>query len=94
MNKVMVTRDGLCSIADDVVATIIRKNHDYGDAWQKQGIAGVLVRLSDKLCRVSNVAGRECLVADENIEDSLRDAIGYAMLGLLYLKESVNEHKD
>lgn len=83
-----VTPDKLIRIASDVIELILVKNQDYGDAWQRQGMAGCLVRLADKLYRVETLSdGREALVVDEKIEDTLRDAIGYSMLGLLYLKE-------
>ena len=84
--KVEVTRVGLLGIANEVIELIARKNHDYGDAWQAQGINGVLVRLADKLYRIDNLADREALVASETVEDTLKDAIGYALLGLLYLR--------
>lgn len=84
-----VTYADLRLIAIDVINTVLAKNADYGGAWQRQGIAGVMARLSDKLCRVETLAdGREALVADEKLKDTLMDVIGYAMLGLLYLENT------
>jgi hypothetical protein len=83
---VEVTPMKLLRVAAKVVDLVIRKNKDYGDAWQMQGINGVLVRLCDKLYRVENIQGREALVASESVKDTLEDAIGYALLGLLYLE--------
>ena len=83
-----VTADKLIRVASDVVETVLEKNHDYGDAWQKHGLAGVAVRLSDKLCRIVTLSdGREALVVDEDITKTLTDIVGYAMLGLLHIKE-------
>lgn len=85
---VTVTRYKLIMIASDVVELVLAKNADYQDAWQHQGLPGIAARLTDKLCRVEAlVDGREALVTDEGIEDTLRDAIGYSLLGLLYIRE-------
>lgn len=81
---VTVTRQELESILDEVIEIILRKNADYGDAWQRHGVAGVLVRLSDKSLRLQNLEGREALVVDESVTDTLIDIVGYAALGLLH----------
>ena len=86
---VEVTRSKLEAIAYSVVNLVLRKNADYGDAWQRQGLNGALVRLADKLYRVENLAdGHERLVQDENVRETLVDAIGYALLGILYMQEN------
>lgn len=92
---VEVTWLGLADIALDVIRKVLEKNADYADAWQKQGMPGVMCRLADKLHRADTLLGKEALVVGEGIEDSLVDAIGYSLLGLLYLKhkkEMQDEH--
>jgi len=92
MPKAQVSKEKLHVIANQVIALVMQKNADYGDAWQQQCVHGVLVRLADKLYRIDNLAdGREALVPGEALQDTLIDAIGYAMLGLLYLKETKGE---
>lgn len=86
---VEVTRSKLEAIAYSVVNLVMKKNQDYADAWQRQGLNGALVRLADKLYRVENLAdGRERLVQDENVLETLIDAVGYCLLGILYLQEN------
>lgn len=86
---VEVTRTKLVLVVTRIVDIVLKKNADYGDAWQRDGIPGVMTRLKDKLCRIEVLAdGREALVAGEDLEDSLVDAIGYSLLGLLYLAET------
>lgn len=82
-HRVAVTESDLYSLCDEIVTLLMEKNADYGDAWQKHGVAGVLVRISDKSLRLQNLEGREALVVDETIRDTLRDIAGYALLGLL-----------
>jgi len=71
-------------VLDSVVEVLYAKNQDYGDAWQAHGIASVLVRLSDKSLRLENLDGKEALVVDEQVADTLIDIIGYSILGLMY----------
>jgi len=80
-----VTEAGLLWHAREIVDLVLAKNHDYGDAWQKHGLAGVLVRISDKALRLENLEGKEALVVEAEA-DTLRDIAGYALLGLLRLE--------
>ena len=76
-----------------------KKNSDYADntdafknlnACEMYGVPaekGVLVRMSDKMTRISNLIGREAMVADETVLDTLRDLSVYATL-LMVLMES------
>lgn len=82
-NNVVVSETKLREITEDIIGLLLMKNADYGDAWQKHGIAGVLVRLSDKSLRLQNLDGKEALVVEESVQDTLRDIAGYAILGLL-----------
>lgn len=91
MTQGIVNRESLEREMADVIDLLLRKNADYGDAWQKHGVAGVLVRISDKALRLQNLSGREALVVDEKIEDTLRDIAGYAFLGLLKEHERSRE---
>ena len=79
------------------------KNTDYAgaeDAFKNFNLIGHLgaatteqgfvVRMSDKLQRISNLISRDNMVADEKIEDTLRDLGIYSILFLIYLR-SKNE---
>jgi len=84
MQECNVTRSALNEVASDVIELLLQKNADYGDAWQKQWVAGVLVRLSDKSMRLERLStGRIAFVVDEKWRDTLKDIAGYALLGLL-----------
>jgi hypothetical protein len=71
------------------VEIIEKKNADYAGAgdpfrnFRSAGVVGVpvdraiLVRILDKLARVSNLLDKPPAVADEAIEDTILDAINY-----------------
>lgn len=81
------------------------KNHDYAgdeDPWKnfrfaelvEVGVArAILVRLSDKLARISNLLDKEAKVADEKIEDTVLDLINYANILLVFLQDG-NKRRD
>jgi hypothetical protein len=70
-----------------IIDLVVKKNADYGDAWQRYGIFTPLIRINDKILRVKTLSdGRTALIADENIKDTLIDIIGYSMLALEYLR--------
>ncbi len=84
MPKCEVTRGALNEVAQEIIELLLQKNLDYGDAWQKQGMAGILIRLSDKSVRLERLSGKRiAFVVDESWRDTLRDIAGYALLGLL-----------
>ena len=80
---VEVSRESLTEVCDRLIEILLRKNHDYGDAWQVHGIAGVLVRMSDKAIRLKTLEGKEALVVEEDIQETLEDFTGYGILALL-----------
>lgn len=48
---------------------------------------GILVRICDKLSRISNLLDQEAQVKDESIEDTLKDLINYSAILLTYIKQ-------
>tara|TARA_B100001057_G_C22842437_1_gene947616 strand:+ start:1922 stop:2176 length:255 start_codon:yes stop_codon:yes gene_type:complete len=65
-----------------------KKNKDYGDAFAKYGVIGVLMRLEDKIQRsVSITKNGVNLVNDEKIRDTLIDLHNYAAMAIMLLDE-------
>ena len=61
-----------------------RKNKDYGDAFAKFGVVGVLVRIEDKIQRAISISNSGIvLVDDEGLKDTLLDLHNYAAMALL-----------
>lgn len=80
------------------VALINKKNADYGadsDPFKNFRMAdmvgvspdrAILVRVSDKLARVSNLIDKEAAVDDESIDDTILDMINYLAILHAYLR--------
>ena len=80
--------DQMKAIQSEALELFIRKNADYGDAFAKYGIIGVLMRMEDKLQRsVSITKNGVSLVNDEKFRDTLIDLHNYSAMALMLLDE-------
>ena len=65
-----------------------KKNHDYGDAFARFGVIGVLMRIEDKLQRLRSIDKKGVqLVDDESMKDTLLDLHNYAAMALILMTE-------
>jgi hypothetical protein len=65
-----------------------KKNIDYGDAFAKFGVIGVLMRIEDKIQRSLSITNNGVnLVNDEGIRDTLIDLHNYAAMALMLMDE-------
>ena len=76
------------TIQSEALELFTRKNADYGDAFAKYGVIGVLMRIEDKLHRSMSITKNGVnLVNDEGIRDTLIDLHNYAAMALMLLDE-------
>ena len=65
-----------------------KKNKDYGDAFAKFGVIGVLMRIEDKIQRSLSITKNGVqLINDESLKDTLMDLHNYAAMGVMLLDE-------
>jgi len=65
-----------------------KKNIDYGDAFAKYGVIGVLMRIEDKLQRSMSITKNGVnLIKEESIRDTLIDLHNYSAMALMLLDE-------
>ena len=63
-----------------------KKNADYGDAFAKHGLVGVLIRIEDKIQRALSISkSGVTLVDSESLQDTLLDLHNYAAMALLLI---------
>jgi hypothetical protein len=73
-----------CHVQHEALQVFKKKNADYGDAFAKYGLVGVLVRIGDKIQRALTVTENGInLVENESIRDTLLDLHNYAALALI-----------
>ena len=66
-----------------------KKNADYGDAFAKFGLIGILMRIEDKIQRALSITKNGVnLVDDEKIRDTLLDLHNYSAMGLMIIDEN------
>ena len=84
MNRV----DQMKAVQSEALELFIRKNNDYGDAFAKYGVIGVLMRMEDKLHRSMSITKNGVtLVKDEGLRDTLIDLHNYSAMALMLLDE-------
>tara|TARA_Y100001936_G_C15991113_1_gene622384 strand:+ start:701 stop:1132 length:432 start_codon:yes stop_codon:yes gene_type:complete len=70
-----------------------KKNADYGDSFANFGPVGVIVRMGDKINRLSSVTKNGVhLVDNESVRDTLIDLHNYAAMAIMLLDEK-KKHK-
>ena len=63
-----------------------KKNTDYGDAFANYGVIGVLVRMGDKIARLTSVTNNGVnLVDTESLRDTLIDLHNYSAMAAMLL---------
>lgn len=76
-------------IAKGMIATYVRKNHDYGNSFDKSldkfGLVASVVRIGDKMNRIESLVQKEAMVQDESIRDTLLDMANYAIMTVMWM---------
>lgn len=71
-----------------------KKNADYGDSFANYGPVGVIVRLGDKINRLSSITHNGVkLVNTESTRDTLIDLHNYAAMAIMLLDEKKLQHR-
>lgn len=77
---------------DHQLETFKRKNHDYGNSFEKSldtfGLVAGIVRMSDKFERLVslNDPNKDAQIASESLVDTLEDLSNYASMAACWLK--------
>jgi len=76
------------AVQKEAIELFQRKNKDYGDAFANYGPVGVIVRMGDKINRLSSVTKNQVsLVQNESIRDTLIDLHNYAAMVIMLMDE-------
>lgn len=76
------------AVQDEAFELFKRKNRDYGDAFADYGPVGVLVRMGDKIRRMTSInKNGVTLVDDEGLRDTLVDLHNYSAMAVMLMDE-------
>jgi len=78
-----------------MLETFTRKNIDYGNSFEADGVVGTVIRIGDKLKRLKTISekGHVIKVKDEKLLDTLMDLANYAAMGVMLLKDDDADEK-
>jgi len=80
---IMDRPEQLRKIQSEALELFKLKNADYGDAFAKYGVIGVLIRIEDKIQRAINITKNGVILNDEGLKDTLLDLHNYAAMALM-----------
>lgn len=89
-----MTEESIEKIFTEVRNILLKKNADYGGASFDLGINGNMVHIWDKARRFRSLVEKQMKGEKanfESIEDTLRDIIGYAVIGIHILENDKKE---
>ena len=76
------------SVRKEVLELFEKNNQDYGDAFARYGVVGVLVRMGDKISRLQSVTAKQVSLIDtESLRDTLIDLNNYSAMAIMLLDE-------
>lgn len=89
-----MNKESIKNITDEVTEILLKKNQDYGGASFDLGLNGNMVHLWDKVSRLRSLIGCDKKEPNfESVEDTLKDIIGYAVIGLHILDDETIKDK-
>lgn len=74
-------------IANEAFELMVRKNHDYGEAWREMRVSSYTDFILTKIARIKqleDIAGQA--LASEGVDSNLLDIINYSVFGAIRLK--------
>jgi hypothetical protein len=82
-------------IQNEALQLFAKKNADYGDAFAKYGVVGVIVRLEDKLQRCINIQRTSItMVNTESLRDTLLDLHNYSAMAIMLMDGASDDSGD
>lgn len=89
-----MNEESIKQITNEITTILLKKNADYGGASFDLGLNGNMVHLWDKVKRYrSLVENAKSMPNFEGLDDTLKDIIGYAIIGLHILNDENIKNK-
>ena len=87
-----ITNDEALKLYDGVLLEakelMVRKNHDYGEAWREMSKEGIVDMIMAKIVRIKTILENNGkTIASEGVEGNYFDIINYAIFDLIHYAE-------
>ncbi len=77
-------------MADDTLQLLLRKNHDYGEAWREMRVSSMTDIILMKLLRVKQIEDNQgSTLVSEGVDANYQDIINYSVFCLIKLDYQV-----
>lgn len=88
-DSIDMTREQAVELYDKVLneakELMVRKNHDYGEAWREMSKEGIVDMILAKIIRIKTILGNDGkTIASEGVEGNYFDIINYAIFDLIH----------
>ena len=87
-----MTNDEATQLYEDVLqeakSLMIKKNHDYGEAWREMSKEGIVDMILAKIIRIKTILENDGkTIASEGVEGNYFDIINYAIFDLIHYED-------
>ena len=73
------------AVLNEAKELMIRKNHDYGEAWREMSKEGIVDMILAKIIRIKTILSHDGqTIASEGVEGNYFDIINYAIFDLIH----------
>ena len=91
-DSIDMTRERATELYDAILheskELMIRKNHDYGEAWREMSKEGIIDMILAKIIRIKTILNNGGkTIASEGVEGNYFDIINYAIFDLIHYEE-------
>ena len=91
-DSIDITRERASELYDSVLKEakelMVRKNHDYGEAWREMSREGIVDMILAKIIRIKTIISNGGkTIASEGIEGNYFDIINYAIFDIILYEE-------
>jgi hypothetical protein len=88
-DSIDMTREQAIELYDKVLneakELMVRKNHDYGEAWREMSKEGIVDMILAKIIRIKTILGNDGkTIASEGVDGNYFDIINYAIFDLIH----------
>ena len=76
-------------VLNEAKELMLRKNHDYGEAWREMSKEGIVDMIMAKIIRIKTILEHDGkTIASEGVEGNYFDIINYAIFDLIHYAEN------